>query len=156
MVVVLPLSLLIGMESFYFLIKKFYISGITRNRSTFDINDPALAVFIQLYSIHHSLSKILYYSPLLVICWVKMLKFLLRFCVCISIMCYSAIINDSQNGNFENDFNLDLLRLKQIYFGKIAELKQNATNYALNGSFFNMTAKIEVSFCWKYISWRII
>lgn len=72
--------------------------------------------------------------------------------MCISIMCYSAIINNLEHEDFQKDFNLDLLQLKQDYFGKINQLKQNVTKHAMHGSFFNMTAKIEVSFCWNCIS----
>lgn len=62
-------------------------------------------------------------------------------------MCYSAIINEFDATIFqkhiETDFNHDLLRLKQDYFGKINELKEDAT-CANNGPPFNITEKIEV------------
>lgn len=82
-----------------------------------------------------------------------MLKILLRFCVCISIAYHCAIIKESKsldlNGIIQNDFDLDfegsLQSLKDDYFGNISDIKNEAVNFGINGTFFNVTEKIKVS-----------
>lgn len=79
-----------------------------------------------------------------------MLKFLLKYCVCVSIACHSAIVLP-KNNNFDvqeiikTEFDENLRQLKKNYFDKISELKKEATNSTLNGINFNVTKKLEVT-----------
>ncbi|XP_055306856.1 uncharacterized protein LOC129571115 [Sitodiplosis mosellana] len=77
-----------------------------------------------------------------------MFKFLVKFCVCVSIACHSAFILPNINSFDVQDvikskFDVNLNQLRKDYLDKINELKEEATNCTISGTHFNITEKIE-------------
>lgn len=77
-----------------------------------------------------------------------MFKNLLKFCVCVSIACYSAILPNFEFSNVQevikNEFDVNFRQLKQNYSNKIKELKEEAMNCTLSGTNFNLTNNMKV------------
>lgn len=85
-----------------------------------------------------------------------MYKLLIKFFICISVVCYSASLLEYDEPTFEKillkGFDSNLKQMKQTYFTRISEFKQRAVNCTLDGSCFGIAEKVKVSFCFNVVS----
>lgn len=74
---------------------------------------------------------------------------MVTFYICISVVCYSAILHEFDDVDFEkilvSGFDVNLNHIKQSYLKQIHELKEKAVNCTFDGSCFEIAEKVAVS-----------
>lgn len=82
-----------------------------------------------------------------------MFKLLLKFCVCVSMACHSAILPNFTNFDMQDviksEFDVNFKQLKRDYLDRISQLKEEAINCTPTGTHFNANEKIGVTMSYK-------